>query len=121
MSDVAWWGWLAAVAAGSGGALLRTWLVRGMPSRPVPGGVLTANVLASAVGGAVVADRVGLGATWLLVLVGGLCGGLSTLSTLAADTVELWLEGRRRGAIGNVGVNVGLGLGAAWAAFALFS
>ena len=121
MSDVAWWGWLAAVAAGSGGALLRTWLVRGMPSRPVPGGVLTANVLASAVGGAVVADRVGLGLAALLGLGGGDGGGHATLWALAAGTREHWLEGRRRGAIGNVGANVGLGLGAAWAAFALFS
>jgi fluoride exporter len=73
------------------------------------------------VGGAVVDDRVELGPTWSLVLVGGFCGGLSTLSTLAADTVELWLEDHRRDAVGNVVVNVALGLLAAWCAWALVS
>ena len=121
MSAVAWWGWVAAVAAGSAGALLRTWLVRRLAKRPVPLGVLAANTIASAVGGAVVADRESLGVVWSLVLVGGFCGGLSTLSTLAADTVELWLERRRRLAVANIAVNVALGLAAAWAAWALVS
>lgn len=121
MSEVAWWAWVVAVAAGSGGALLRTWLVRRFGKRPVPLGVLLANIVASAVGGAAVAERVALGVTWSLVVIGGFCGGLSTLSTLAADTVELWLENRRRDAVGNVVVNVTLGLAAAWAAWALVS
>lgn len=121
MRSVAWWGWVLAVVAGSTGALLRTWLVRTLAKRPVPLGVLSANVLASVVGGVVVADRVGLGATWTLVVIGGFCGGLSTLSTLAADTVELWIENRRGAALGNVAVNVALGLLAAWGAWTLVS
>jgi len=121
VSAVAWWGWVLAVAAGSIGALLRTWLVRTLTKRPLPFGVLAANVVASVVGGAVVADRVELGPTWSLVLIGGFCGGLSTLSTLAADTVELWLENRRRDAVGNIAVNVALGLFAAWGAWSLVS
>jgi len=121
VSAVAWWGWALAVGAGSIGALLRTWLVRTLTKRPLPFGVLAANVVASVVGGAVVADRVELGPTWSLVLIGGFCGGLSTLSTLAADTVELWLENHRRDAVGNIAVNVALGLFAAWGAWALVS
>lgn len=121
MSAVAWWGWVVAVAAGSGGALLRTWLVRRLRKRPVPLGVLLANTVASAVGGAVVADRGALGVTWSLVLIGGFCGGLSTLSTLAADTVELWVEDRRRDAVGNLVANVAVGLAAVWGAWALVS
>ena len=121
MSAVAWWGWLIAVAAGSVGALLRTSLVRALGTRPLPAGVLVANVSASVVGGAVVASRAELGPTWSLVLIGGLCGGLSTLSTLAADTVELWLEKRRRDAVGNIVVNVVLGFAGAWGAWSLVS
>jgi fluoride exporter len=121
VSAVAWWGWVAAVAAGSAGALLRTWLVRRLAKRPVPLGVLAANTIASAVGGAVVADRESLGVVWSLVLVGGFCGGLSTLSTLAADTVELWLENRRRDALGNVVANVAVGLAVVWGAWTLVS
>jgi len=121
VSTVAWWGWVLAVAAGSTGALLRTWLVRTLTTRPLPFGVLTANLLASFVGGAVVAGRAQLGPTWSFVMVGGFCGGLSTLSTLAADTVELWLENRRRDAVGNIAANVALGLLAAWGAWALVS
>lgn len=114
MNGTPWWGWVLAVAAGSAGALLRTWLVAALPRRPLPVGVLTANVAASVVGGAVVATRADLGPTWTLVLVGGTCGGLSTLSTLAADTVELWREERRGGALGNLLVNLVLGLAGAW-------
>jgi CrcB protein len=121
VSSVVWWGWVLAVAAGSVGALVRTGLVRAMATRPVPLGVLAANVGASVVGGVAVAERVQLGPTWTLVLVGGLCGGLSTLSTLAADTVALWLADRRRDAVANVVANVAFGLLAAWGAWALVS
>ena len=121
MNGIPWWAWALAVMAGAVGAVLRTFLVTVFPRRPVPVGVLTANVTASVVGGAVVAARGGLGAAWTLVLVGGICGGLSTLSTLAADTVELWREGRRGGALGNVLANLVLGLAGAWLAWAAVS
>jgi len=55
-----------------------------------------------------------VGPQWHLVLVGGLCGGLSTLSTLAVDTVAMWQRrGERWGAVGNLGATLALGLGAA--------
>jgi CrcB protein len=121
VTELAWWGWVAAVTAGSAGALLRTWVVRRLAKRPVPLGVLLANTVASAVGGAVVAHRDALGITWSLVLIGGFCGGLSTLSTLAADTVELWVEDRRRDAVVNVVANVAVGLAVVWGAWAIVS
>lgn len=119
MTTVAWWGWVVAVAAGATGALLRTALVRRLARETVPIGVLAANTLASAVGGAVVALRGSLDPVWVLVLVGGFCGGLSTLSTLAVDTVLLWVGSHRRAAVANVALNVVAGLAAAGAAYAL--
>jgi CrcB protein len=121
VSEVSWWGWVLAVAAGSGGALLRTSLVHSLSRRPFPFGVLAANVVASVVGGAAGAERGAHGVTGMLVVVGGYCGGLTTLTTLAADTVELWLEHRRGLALANVAVNVALGLAAVWGAWALLS
>lgn len=116
MTSLPWWGWVLAVAAGALGALLRTALVRRFARHQLPLGVLAANVVASAVGGAMVGIREHLDPAWFFVLVGGFCGGLSTLSTLASDTVELWAARRRLHSIGNVAVNVAAGLVAAWAA-----
>ncbi len=121
MTQLPTWAWVAAVAAGAAGALLRTLLVRSLARHVFPIGVLLANTLASAIGGAVIGLRPVLGPGWVLVLIGGLCGGLSTLSTLAVDTVELRLEGRRRVALRNVVVTVVLGVAAAWGAHALIS
>ncbi len=121
MTELSTWAWVAAVAAGAIGALVRTLLVRSLARHTFPIGVLVANTLASAIGGAVVGLRPSLGPDWVLVLVGGLCGGLSTLSTLAVDTVELRLEGRWRLALRNVVVTVALGVAAAWSAHALVS
>lgn len=121
MTTLAWWGWVLAAAAGAIGALLRTALVRRLARSPAPIGVLAANTLASAAGGAVVALRDTLDPVWVFVLVGGFCGGLSTLSTLAADTVLLWVGGQRRAAVGTIALNVVAGLAAAGAAYALIA
>ena len=116
------WTWLGAVAAGSAGAVLRwasvVWL-HGILSRrsgatdPFPLGVLVANTVASFLAGVAVAVAPVVGPQWQLVLVGGLCGGLSTLSTLAVDTVAMWQRGERWGAAGNLVATLALGLGAA--------
>ena len=96
MTEIPLWAWAVAALAGGLAALVRTALVRAFARHELPVGVLVANTLASAIGGLVLGNRGHLGAVALVILVGGVCGGLSTLSTLAADTVELWMEGRRR-------------------------
>ncbi len=121
MTQLPTWAWVAAVLAGALGALLRTFLVRSLARHVFPLGVLVANTLASAIGGGVVGLRPVIGPGWAFVLIGGLCGGLSTLSTLAVDTVELRLEGRWRVAVRNVVVTVVLGVAAAWGVHALVS
>jgi CrcB protein len=115
------WGWVLAVGAGGLGALLRTALVRGFVRYEFPAGVLVANTVASAVGGATVGWSHHLDHVWVVVIVGGLCGGLSVVSTLVADAIELWMAGRRRLAGRTLIANVACGLGAAWAAYALVS
>lgn len=113
------WSLLAAVAAGSLGAVLRwasvSWL-HGVLSRrtadpdPFPLGVLVANTIASFVGGIAVSLASVVGPQWRLVIIAGLCGGLSTLSTLAVGTVAMWQRGQRVAAATNLAANVGLGV-----------
>jgi CrcB protein len=118
VSAVPLWGWALAIAAGGFGALLRTALVRAFARHVFPTGVLVANTLASGVAAAALARIAPLGTVWIVVIVGGFCGALSVVSTLVTDTVELWIEGRRRVALRNLLANVAASLGAAWAAYA---
>jgi CrcB protein len=72
--------------------------------------VLVANTIASFVGGIAVSLASVVGPQWRLVIIAGLCGGLSTLSTLAVDTVAMWQRGQRVAAATNLAANVGLGV-----------
>ncbi|MFI6503774.1 fluoride efflux transporter FluC [Nonomuraea typhae] len=88
-------------------------LVRGWVTRPAgfPWGTLAVNVLGSAVLGFLVALPAGEG---VMALAGtGLCGALSTYSTLGYETLRLAEEGAWRAALGNVVLSVTAGLGAA--------
>ena len=112
------WVWLAVLAAGSAGSVLRYAVVsltpsdRAHPPSPSwPTGVLVANTVASFVVGLVAGMPAS--STGRLILAVGFGGGLSTLSTLAVDTVALWHHGRRGAALANVAVTVVLGLAAA--------
>lgn len=116
------WSLLGALAAGSLGAVLRwasvSWL-HGVLSRrtadtdPFPLGVLMANLIASFMAGMALPLASVVGAQWRLVIVAGLCGGLSTLSTLAVDTVSMWQRRHRAAAIANLSATLVLGVFAA--------
>ena len=106
------------LVAGALGALLRFGLSRRLPvaARPqnVPRAVLLVNVVGSFIAGVALA----LTQTELIspavgiVIITGLCGGLTTFSTFAVETVELVLQGRGRVAARSVALNLVLGVGA---------
>lgn len=121
---------LAAAAMGAGAlAALARYLVGVLAARlggarELPVAVLVVNVVGSFLAGlALGLGRAGgLDAAAELVLVTGVCGGLTTFSTLSVETVQLALSGRRRLALLSVGANLvagtaavagGWGLGAA--------
>lgn len=84
-------------------------------------GVLVVNVVGSAVGGVVLglAERSAVSDDVRLVLLTGVCGGLTTFSTLGVETIQLVLAGRMRTAALSVGANLVLGVGAAALLYAL--
>jgi len=77
-----------------------------------PYAVLTVNVIASAVGGVVLglAYRGAIPSEWRLILLTGVCGGLSTFSTWSVETIQLVRVGRWRSALGSVTLNLGVSL-----------
>jgi len=83
--------------------------------------VLVVNVAGSAIGGGILAlaDRAAISGDLRLILLTGLCGGLTTFSTFGVETVQLALAGRVRAALLNVGANLALGVGAAAGAYLL--
>jgi CrcB protein len=101
--------------AGALGALLRYGVSRAVPS---PWAVLVVNVVGSAIAGALVAT---VSDDIRLVLVTGLCGGLTTFSTLSVETVQLVLDRRVGAAALSIAANLVLGVTAAATAFALFA
>lgn len=111
----------AAAVVGCGvGAMLRFslgWLDR---RKVFPWPTIVANILGSALLGAVVAwsDAGALSAGVAFALGAGVAGGLSTFSSLAVDVAVLWMDGRRRDALAYVGLTFALGLCAAWAGHA---
>ena len=108
---------VAVLVAGAVGAVLRYALSRAFPVRPghLPGGILIVNVVGSGVAGVLIglAERAALDGDLRLILVTGFCGGLTTFSTWAVETIELFDGGRWRAAILNVVVTLVLGLAAA--------
>jgi CrcB protein len=106
---------VAVIAAGALGALARYLVSRAFAGSRYPWAVLVVNVAGSAIGGTVfgLATRAELSADLRLVLLTGLCGGLTTFSTLSVETVQLVLEGRTRAAVSSSAANLVLGVGAA--------
>lgn len=107
---------LVTVAAGGLGAVIR-YLVSVALARPsdaegFPWAVLAVNVVGSAIGGVVLglAQHSGLSGDLQLVLLTGLCGGLTTFSTFGVETMQFVQLGRWRVALLSVGLNLALGL-----------
>jgi CrcB protein len=83
--------------------------------------VLTVNVAGSLIGGAVLAlaERAAVSGDLRLILLTGLCGGLTTFSTFSVETVQLIQAGKTRVALLSVAGNLVLGVGAAALAYLL--
>ena len=108
---------VAAVLAGAAGAVLR-WLVsRAFATQRFPWAVLIVNVVGSAIGGVLVGLAVDDAAR--VILLTGLCGGLTTFSTLSVETVQLVQQKRTGAAALSIGLNLVLGIGAAVAGWAV--
>ncbi|WP_157157489.1 MULTISPECIES: CrcB family protein [unclassified Diaminobutyricimonas] len=109
---------LAVMVAGGIGAVLRylaTLLL------PLPWGVFAVNVAGSASAGAVLAlsDVAAWDAGIQQILLTGFCGGLTTFSTFAVETVELARDGRWRTAVGSAAAHLIVGVAAAAAGWSL--
>ena len=105
----------AVLLAGAGGAVLRFLVTRLLPS---PWAVLAVNVAGSLLAGLFVGLTFG---ELQLILLTGLCGGLTTFSTFSVETVQLVLSGRARLALVSVASNLVLGIGAAALGYLLAS
>ncbi|HOY81326.1 MAG TPA: CrcB family protein, partial [Rhodoglobus sp.] len=99
----------AVIVAGALGAVVRYLVSRWLSSaegayRNLPLAVLIVNVVGSAIGGAVLglATAGGVDAGIRLVLLTGLCGGLTTFSTFSVETVQYVTEGKWRIALASV-------------------
>jgi CrcB protein len=107
------WVALSVVACGGAATVIRYVASRTWPVRAgrLPGGVLLVNVAGSALGGLVLglAERTTISDDLRLVLLTGVCGGLTTFSTWSVETIELVSRGRWRAALLNVGLTLALG------------
>ena len=109
---------LAVAVGGALGAVLRQLTSVSLAGRGrIPWGVLVVNVVGSFIAG--LALTLPLDPTAQLIIVSGLCGGLTTFSTLAVETIQLTLEGKHRAATPSVALNLLLGLPAALLGLAL--
>ncbi|MCU1544003.1 MAG: CrcB family protein [Microbacteriaceae bacterium] len=108
--------------AGAAGAALRYVVSMRAAAHPgFPWAVLVVNVAGSLVAGAVLAlaERAAITPDLRLILLTGVCGGLTTFSTFSVETIELVLYRRARVAALSVAGNLVLGVGAAALAYGL--
>jgi len=107
---------LGVAVGGALGAVLRQLASVALVGRgPILWGVLVVNVVGSFVAGvALTAPLEGAYTSAVqLIIVSGLCGGLTTFSTFAVETVQLVLDGKHRAAAASVALNFGVGVPAA--------
>lgn len=112
----------AVLGAGAVGAVARYLVSRAFGGRSgFPWAVLVVNVTGSVIGGAVIglAIRGDISADLRLILLTGLCGGVTTFSTFSVETVQLLLDGKGRTAAASVIANLVVGVGGAAAACAV--
>lgn len=109
---------LAVAGGGALGAVLRQLTSVALAGRGrIPWGVAVVNVVGSFIAGA--ALGLPLDPIVQLIVVSGLCGGLTTFSSLAVETVQLVLEGKHRAAVASVALNFAVGVPAALLGFVL--
>lgn len=100
------WLVLAVLVAGGAAAVVRFLVSRALPVGPgrLPLGIWIVNVAGSLIGGVVLglAERAAVSDDVRLILLTGVCGGLTTFSTWSVETVELALTGRWRAGIVNL-------------------
>ncbi len=112
---------VAVIVAGALGAVARYLITVaiGRQRTRLPLAVLVVNAIGSALGGAALAlSEAGiLTPDAATVALAGLCGGLTTFSTLGVETMQLARGGRRRIAVASLAANLGLGVGLATLAY----
>jgi len=113
---------LAVAVGGALGAVLRQLTSVSLAGRGrVPLGVLVVNVVGSFIAGVALGAPLGdvYTATVQLIIVSGLCGGLTTFSTFAVETIQLVMAGKHRAALLSVGQNLVFGTAASLVGLAL--
>lgn len=117
------WLVLGVLVAGGAAAVARFLISRALPAGPgrLPLGVLIVNVAGSLIGGVVLglAERAAVSEDLRLILLTGVCGGLTTFSTWSVETVELALTGRWQAGIVNLIGTLALGFLACGAGYLL--
>ena len=111
---------LAVAVGGALGAVLRQLTSVSLAERGrIPWGVLVVNLVGSFIAAVALAAPLGdvYTSTLQLIIVSGLCGGLTTFSTLAVETVQLVLDGKHRAASASVALNLAVGVPAALLGF----
>ena len=115
------------LAAGGVATAVRYLLARGFATTSradnFPWAVLIVNVLGSAAGGIALglAQGAGLSEELQLIILTGVCGGLTTFSTFSVETIQLMTHGRWGVASLNIGANLVVGFGACLAGFLVFA
>lgn len=112
--------WLLVLAGGMVGAPLRYLSDRAIQARHdsvFPWGTFTVNVIGCLLMGFLVGLSAADPVTWLLAT--GLCGALTTYSTFSYETLRLVETGARLMAVLNVTASVVVGVGAAFAGYAI--